>query len=54
MCPSGDEIRTPTRSCRTRKRAVHVYSPGVAAAPAAATTALLLQLLLAAALLLLL
>ena len=25
-------IRTTTLSCRTRKRAVHVYSPGVAAA----------------------
>jgi len=27
---------TATRSCRTRKRAVHAYSPGVAAAAAAA------------------
>ena len=26
------ETRTTTRSCGTRKRAMHVYSPGVAAA----------------------
>jgi len=26
-----DRRRTATRGCRTRKRAVHVYSPGVAA-----------------------
>jgi len=45
--------RTATRSCRTRKRALHVYSPGVAAtrhvkpaATAPAATALLLLLLL--------
>jgi len=31
--------KTTTRSCRTRKRVVHVYSPRVAATPAAATTA---------------
>jgi len=35
--------RTATRSCRTRKRVVHVYSPGVPATrhvwPAAATAA---------------
>jgi len=30
------ETRRATRSCRTRKRAVHVYSLAVAAAPAAA------------------
>jgi len=37
--------RTATRSCRTWKRAVHVYSPGVAVAPAAATAVPLLLLL---------
>jgi len=31
--------RTATRSCRTRKRALNVYSPGVAAAPAAVAAA---------------
>jgi len=35
--------RSATRSCRTRKRSVRVYSPGVAAA---ATALLLLQLTL--------
>jgi len=49
--------RTETRSCRTRKRALHVHSPGVAAraalvgsvlwpAAAAATTATVELLLL--------
>ena len=33
------EIRTAKRSCRTRKRAVRVYSPGVAAAAADAAAA---------------
>jgi len=37
--------RAARRSCRTRKRSVHVYSPGVAAA-AASTALLLLQLML--------
>jgi len=53
--PIDGKIRTATRSCRTRKRAFHFYSPGVvqrshtaalhvrpaaaAAAPDAATTA---------------
>jgi len=30
-CIHCKKARTATRSCRTRKRAVHVYSPGVAA-----------------------
>jgi len=29
--PTRNETTTATRSCRTRKHAVHVYSPGVAA-----------------------
>ena len=34
ICPSvhGNRTRTSKRSCRSRKRAVHVCSPGVAAA----------------------
>jgi len=32
MCALLRVTRTATRSCRTRKRALHVYSPGVAAA----------------------
>jgi len=39
------KTRTATRSCRSRKRAVHVYSPGVAAAAAAAAAATALFLL---------
>jgi len=41
--------RTATRSCQTRKRAVHVYSPGVAAlrrSPPLLPLLLQLQLLL--------
>jgi len=45
----ADQTRTTTRSCRTQKRAVHAYSPGVAAVPAAAAAAVTAALLAAAA-----